>query len=478
VNGKRWNAVAGTIVVAGALSAGANAHLLSMDVFGIESGVPPYAIEALGSRESCADPPHAGPLTLRDAMDRALCNDPKIRAAWQGIKEKAAQWGQAKSAYLPTITADYQGIRDQSVTDVRDHPSLSSANRAFIQTVDVAANLVIWDFGSRSAASRAASEMMLAATASYRAALQTAFANVSKDYYAALGAAAQADASELAMEAARQTAMAAEARVMHGVAPISDKLQAETSLQEAVYAYQKAKSDSRAASGVLAIDMGQDPTLPSALPDLLAADALSKFDGTSVRDLLEEAGISDPTIASAMAQLRAAEATVDKARADGLPTISLTTKYTRNNQPASLGLGIPQFPATGRDWYFGVQVRIPIFDGFSRSYQIREAQAKVAEQLEAVRDARKQVALDVWTDYEAVTAGRENVASTQRLLELASRSFDAANRRYQGGAGSILEVLNAQSALFRARKAHVSSLTEFSTATLQLASKLGRLRDW
>lgn len=478
MNGKRRNVIAGTILVTGAFSAGANADLLSMDVFRTERGVPPYAIEALGNPAACTDPPDAGPLTLRDALDRALCNDPKIRAAWHGIKEKAAQWGQAKSTYLPTITADYQGIRDQSVTNVHDHPSLSSANRAFIQTADIAANLVIWDFGSRSAASRAAREMMLAATASYRTALQTAFANVSKDYYAALGTAAQAGASKLAMEVARRTAVAAEARVAHGVAPISDKLQAETSLQEAVYASEKARSDSRAAAGVLAIDMGQAPSLPDILPDLLTVDGLSRFDGTSVRDLLEEADIGDPTIALAMAQLRAAEATVDKVRADGFPTISLTTKYTRNNQPASLGLGIPQFPATGRDWYFGVQVRIPIFDGFSRSYQIREAQAKVAEQLEAVRDARKQVASEVWTEYEAATAGRENVLSTQRLLELALRSFDAANRRYQGGAGSILEVLNAQSALFRAQKAHVSSLTEFSTATLQLASKLGRLRDW
>ncbi|QDQ84770.1 TolC family protein [Paraburkholderia megapolitana] len=173
-----------------------------------------------------------------------------------------------------------------------------------------------------------------------------------------------------------------------------------------------------------------------------------------------------------------AEAQVDKAKADGLPTVSLTTKYTRNNQPASLGLGIPEFPATGRDWYVGVQVRVPIFDGFSRTYQIREAQAKVAEQQESVRDARKQVAVGVWTDYEAVIASEDNVESTQRLLSIADQSFDAANRRYRVGAGSILEVLNAQSALARAQKEHVASLADFATATLTLAAKLGRLHDW
>lgn len=460
------------------VSTSAAAGLLSMDVFQTETGVPPYAEEALGRPNACADLQPSGPVTLRDALDRALCNDPHVRSAWLDIKEKAAELGQAKAAWLPTVTADYQVLRDNSVTDVHDHPNLSSANRSFVQTVDATVNLVIWDFGSRSAASRAAREMVLAATESYRAALQAAVGTVAKDYYAALGAAGQAAADQKALDAARKTAMAAAARVEHGIAPISDKLQAETSLQEAVYASQKAESDARAARGVLAIDMGQDPSAPYVLPDVASMEQLEGVGGASVRELLEEADERDPGIAAAIAQLDAAKAQVDKVKADGMPTVSLASKYTRNNQPASLGLGIPQFPATGRDWYVGVQVRIPLFEGFSRSYQVRAAEAKVAQQAQAVRDARKQVASSVWTSYETVTASEENVQSTQLLLDIADRSFDAANRRYQHGAGSILELLNAQSALARAQKEHVSSLTDFATATLQLATRLGRLRNW
>lgn len=467
------------LVVAGHLFAlPALADVLSMDPFRTANSIPPYAAEALGHPGACADPLPGGALTLRDALDRALCNDPKVRGAWVDIKEKAAEWGQTQAAFLPTVNADYQGIRDNSTTDVHGHPTLSSANRAFIQTVDATADLVVWDFGSRSAASRAAREMVFAANAAYRAALQTAVASVAKDYYAAVGASGQAVAAHKALAAAQLTATAAAARVDHGVAPISDKLQADTSLQEAVYAAQKAESDARAAKGVLAIDMGLTPTVPFALPEIESTGQIEGVGGASVRELLEEADADDPSIVAALAQLDAARAQVDKAKADGMPTVSLTTKYTRNNQPASLGLGIPEYPASGRDWYFGVTVRIPIFDGFSRSYQVREAQAKVEEQAEAVRDARRQVAAGVWTDYETVTASEENVQSTQRLLDIADRSFDAANRRYQIGAGSILEVLNAQSALARAQKELVSSMTDFGTATLQLAVKLGRLRNW
>ncbi|WP_321789575.1 TolC family protein [Paraburkholderia sp. J94] len=415
---------------------------------------------------------------MREALDRSLCNDPKLRAAWVDIKVKAAQLGQADAAYLPTVSANYQGLRDDSATDVHGYPRLSAANQSFIQTVDATATLVIWDFGARSSAARAARELVLAATATYRATLQTAIANVSKDYFSAIGAEGQVSAAQKTLAVAQQTFTAAIARVEHGVAPISDKLQAETSLQEAVYAAQKAGSDARAAKGILSIDMGQAPTTVYALPDMQSAIRVGSVNGSSVHELLEEADIGDPSIAAALAQLDAARASVDKAKADGMPTISLTTKYTLNNQPASLGLGVAEFPATGHDWYFGVVVRIPVFDGFSRSYQIREAEATVEAKLEAVRDARKQVATGIWTNYEAVTLSEQNVESSERLLDIANSSFDAANRRYRLGAGSILEVLNAQSALARAQKGLVSSLTDYATATLQLAAKLGRLRDW
>jgi outer membrane protein len=451
---------------------------LSMDVFRTSDSVPAFAEDALGSRTACEDAPQAGPLSLRDALDRGLCNDPKVRAAWQDIKVKAAQLGQAKSAYLPTLSADYQAVRDNSSTDVHDHPNLSSSNHALIQTVDATANLVLWDFGSRAAASRAASEMVLSATAAYRASLQTSVATLAKDYFAALGAAGTASAARETVDAASHTALAAQARVQHGVAPISDQLQAQTSLQEAIYAAQKADSDLRAAKGILAIDMHQDPLAPMDLPDVHVVQQLPQLNGVTVREMLDDAASANPEIVSALAQLNAANAQVDKAKADGLPTISLTSKYTRNNQPASLGLGVPQYPATGHDWYVGIQVRIPLFEGFSRTYQIREAQAKAAEQEEAVRDAQKQVASGIWTDFETVTSSHENVESTQRLLEIAEQSFNVANRRYQMGAGSILEVLNAQGALSRARKEQVTSLADFGSATLQLASKLGRIRNW
>jgi outer membrane protein len=114
------------------------------------------------------------------------------------------------------------------------------------------------------------------------------------------------------------------------------------------------------------------------------ANRIGHYSDQSVASLIEQAKRTHPSVLAAQAQLDAAIAKTDQTRAQGLPTISLTAKYSNNNQPASLGLGIPQFPATGHDWYFGIQVNIPLFEGFGRTYQIRQAEAQSEVQRDTV----------------------------------------------------------------------------------------------
>ena len=52
----------------------------------------------------CASSTHpAKLLTIGDAVDLALCHNPRIRAAWASIKIQAAAVGEARSAWLPTV---------------------------------------------------------------------------------------------------------------------------------------------------------------------------------------------------------------------------------------------------------------------------------------------------------------------------------------------------------------------------------------
>jgi outer membrane protein len=81
----------------------------------------------------------------------------------------------------------------------------------------------------------------------------------------------------------------------------------------------------------------------------------------------------------------------------------------------------------------------------------------------------------VWTSYQALQGATKNVKNSETLLDIAQRSFAVAQRRYQVGAGSILELLNAQSSYASAKRQRIQALTDWRSVRLQLAAHLGRL---
>ncbi|WP_286166118.1 TolC family protein [Burkholderia sp. 9120] len=79
--------------------------------------------------------------------------------------------------------------------------------------------------------------------------------------------------------------------------------------------------------------------------------------------------------------------------------------------------------------------------------------------------------------YQAVQTSTNEVKDSATLLDIAQRSFTAAQRRYQAGVGNILELLNAQTALANAQQQRIQALTGWRSTRLRFAGSLGRLKS-
>jgi outer membrane protein len=180
---------------------------------------------------------------------------------------------------------------------------------------------------------------------------------------------------------------------------------------------------------------------------------------------------------AARAELEAARAKADMVRDQGRPTISLVARRNRNNQPVSLGTGLGDVGANANDTYIGLELDIPIFEGFGRGYQVTAAQAEVEKQADNLNDTEQQVALGVWNSYQALQIETENLRNTDTVLTSAKQALDATQYRYQKGVGAILELLNAQNALANARLQYIVAQANWRNARLQLAASLGKLGD-
>jgi outer membrane protein TolC len=241
-------------------------------------------------------------------------------------------------------------------------------------------------------------------------------------------------------------------------------LQAQTAYSQSTLNRITADGSLKNARGSLANIIGLDAHKNVALETANIAVAPASFDH-DVNVLIEEAKVRRPDLQAAAAQVKAAEASADAARAAGKPSISLTAS---RSQTDSAGI-------TSRGSTVGLSASVPLFSGFAPTYRIRAAEAQVETQKARMERVRLQVAMDVWTAYQNLVTATQSLRTTADLLSSAEQSERVALGRYKAGVGSILDVLNAQSALASARQQRIQSTFNWNINRAALAQAMGSL---
>jgi outer membrane protein len=404
------------------------------------------------------------PLTLIEVVDMTLCANPQVQAAWAAVKVGAAGVGEARSAWLPTANAT---VTQQ--TTRTDYPGVPLANtKSSGHTVYASLTWRLMDFGARSAGDEAAARTLQAALASHDAALQRALSGVVQAYFDALAARAGAQVRHDATRLAQLTFEATQRREQSGASPVGDTLQAKAALAKARLAEQRATGDYRKALSVLMYAAGLNPELPLQLAQ--EGEAANELTVADLQDWLTEAAASHPAILAAKAQLQSAEANVQAVRAQGMPSLDFTSNYYQNGYP-NQGLQPTRSAATT----IGLTLTIPLFDGFSRTYQVRRAQAEVEQGRAQLQDVSLQTLTTVVRDHADAVAALGNLASTSDWLTAATDAVASARRRYDKGAGDVLELLTAESALGDAQLERAKCVSEWRAARLKLSADAGRL---
>jgi outer membrane protein len=408
------------------------------------------------------------PLSLWDVVDRALCNSSQTRAAWANAKVSAALLGAARSAYLPTLSASGSASRNRADGGTRVGAAVLSGTTLYnAESGSLAAGYLLYDFGARDANLESSLQTLAASNFMQDATLQKVFLSALQSYYQLFGARAAVEAATEAERSSLESLKAATARYEAGTATPADKLQAQTAHSQATLNRIQAEGNAKNAEGALANAMGLDANRPLSYvaPVLKAPD--EQFD-RNLDQLINEARGRRPDLAAAEAQVRAAEANAQAIGAAGMPTVSLSA----NASYTGTSLSDPFHSQA-----IGLAISIPIFTGFNSTYQIRAAQARIDSQAAQRDSVNLQVSLDVWQAYHNLSTGAQAVRSSNDLVASATASERLALGRYKAGAGSIIDLVTAQSALASARQQNIQALYNLSIFKAVLAQALGRI-DW
>ena len=128
-----------------------------------------------------------------------------------------------------------------------------------------------------------------------------------------------------------------------------------------------------------------------------------------------------------------------------LPTISaLGIAGVSPVRPDCFGGCFPNYFVSSLYGALGVNMSLPIFNGFLFTSQASEANYRAKAAAENTRDLRDRVVRDVRTAWLSANTAFQRVSVAEELAKQADLSLNLAQQRYQLGLGSIVELSQAQ----------------------------------
>jgi outer membrane protein len=426
-------------------------------------------------------------LSMTDVVDLALRNNPSTRESWATAVAAADEYGSSRGALFPTVNGNLSLSRASSTTGTngtngtngtgtgtsvdslgngaRGTTSASATRTQLAPSVSL--SYLVFDFGGRAGTIETAKQTAIAADLNHNATIQNVVLQAESSLFSFLATRALRDAQLTAVEEARADTAAAEARLRVGVGTLEEVLQTRTALSQAQFQLATLEGNLLAARGTLAVAMGLRANARFDIPNVSAGASVTTVAAT-VDTLINRAIVARPELAESRAQAAALAAQIRVARSAGYPalTLSSTGSYARALQ----GTG-----TNGQNYSLVLGLQIPIFNGFSREYDVRAARAQYEAGLARVETTLQQITLEVYTSYASVQTSTQRVVAGAELLTSAQQSAEVAVGRYREGVGTIVDVLLARSALATARAEDIQARWEWRTALAQLAHDTGSL---
>jgi outer membrane protein TolC len=170
------------------------------------------------------------------------------------------------------------------------------------------------------------------------------------------------------------------------------------------------------------------------------------------------------TVRQAETGLRQSEAAVDVARAQRLPSISITSSYGEVAYGAT-----PAFGDFRRNWNVGAVVQVPVLTGGRLRADEVVARANVAEAQARLQQARELAVLDSETAFEELKAALAAWEASAGTVSQARRAYEIAELRYREGVSTQLELSDARLLLVQAEAGRAQSARDLQVARARVA---------
>ena len=204
--------------------------------------------------------------------------------------------------------------------------------------------------------------------------------------------------------------------------------------------------------------------------ELIFADPLSAQAGSlpDTNAAIQQATQRRADLQALQASVKAAEQALSAARAERLPSASLSGNY---------GVIGPNPSTTHGAFAVTAAVTVPIWQGGRVKGDILQAQATLDQRQAELTNERGKVEQDVRTALIELEAANGQVHLAESSRDLSNETLSQARDRFGAGVATTVEVVQAQQQVASAESDYISSLFSYQLAKLSLSRAMGEAED-
>jgi outer membrane protein TolC len=409
--------------------------------------------------------PEVIPLTLPDAVNRALRYNLGAIVADVATRRAAAARLSELSALLPNVTGR-SAVSSQQVNlkafGFGSFPGIPTIVGPF-QVFDLRAALSQAVFDLRAINGlRASRETAFAADWSSRNARDLVTLAVVNLYLQTVTGAARvrsADAQIATAEAEYKQAQNLKAAgTVAGIDVLRAQVQLQAEQQRGIALRNDFEREKMNLARAIGLPLGQEFSLATEITDAPAP-------AITLQQALGESLQARADYRAALASERAAEFQRKSASSARLPAVYFNGDY------GTIG---PSLQDNHGTYTAALGVQVPIFEGGRIRAGIEDADALLQQRKAETADLRGRIDYEVRTSFLDLNAARDRVAVARSARELSNQQLTQARDRFAAGVANNLEVVQAQQAVAQAEENYIDALYAFNLAKASLGRATGR----
>ncbi|MGM0411728.1 MAG: TolC family protein [Pseudomonadota bacterium] len=450
-----------------------------------------HGMRAVAAAAALALAPPAGAAFFdrEAAVDHALSHNPRLDASQASIGAAEADLEAARSAGSAQVALTASGSASNNPLDAFSHKlqagnieadmasqppdlgdfdpdELNNPDPSFLMSTGVEVRYPLYTGGRVSAGVDGAESAHQAAELGHLRAREVIAYQTRRAYLAVQAAERGLTIAEEAVAAAREHADTTRRLVRDGRIVESDQLTAEVNLNEMEATRDQARERVRQARNRLRLVMGLDRGEPVEVAELPPVDEIPEIAG--LETLQDEALASRRDLESLRAQRAAQRAQVDMEEAAYGPQVNLVASGNTYGENSAYD---------NTAWRATAQVSYQLWDGGTASSKAAAARqrtervrAEIAEREQSIRNEVRQAVDDI-------ELARQRLENSRGTVERAEKNVAQVDSRYGQGRTILIDVLQAEGRLVKARNEVLSARHALQTGMLRLTAAQGRLLD-